>query len=220
MKRLGLIVNPIAGMGGALGLKGTDGDMLQKAVRLGAKPGAAGRAQEAIAIVGQSIPELSLVTCTGSMGKDIAKRCNLPAITLEDIPRDESRSTPLDTQRAVAAIQRVGVDLLLFAGGDGTARDICNAFLATGDSSDPIPVLGVPAGVKMHSGVFAITPRRAGEIASRFLLNYSREVLDAEVMDIDEDAFRGGRLSDEIARLPQNAGGRELRSDDEIRGHP
>jgi predicted polyphosphate/ATP-dependent NAD kinase len=82
-----------------------------------------------------------------------------------------------------------GVDLILFAGGDGTARNIHNA---VGTS---VPVLGIPAGVKIHSAVYAVTPSSAGKVASMFLDGRLRSAIEAEVMDIDEEAFRGGTVA-------------------------
>jgi predicted polyphosphate/ATP-dependent NAD kinase len=83
-------------------------------------------------------------------------------------------------------MKKLGVDLLLFAGGDGTARDVCESV------GREITVLGIPAGVKIHSGVFALTPRHAGEVVVSFLMSPAPRVTEAEVMDIDEDSFRKG----------------------------
>ena len=191
MKKLGLIVNPIAGMGGRVGLKGTDGvDALRQALALGAQPEAHRRAVEALAIIAKAMPEATLVTCAGAMGEDAARECGISPVLVGGAPKDKRKTTGADTRHAVAEMQRVGVDLLLFAGGDGTARDICDALRSTAIHGERLPALGIPAGVKMHSGVFALTPRRAGELALRFLQGGLGGVIDAEVMDIDEDAFR------------------------------
>ena len=200
MKTLGLIVNPIAGMGGSVGLKGTDGeDTPQRALSLGAEPQASKRSYEALSIISKAMPELALATCGGKMGEDTAQSCGLTAHIIEDVPQDGASTSSADTRRAALELRRLGVDLLLFAGGDGTARDICDALRTDGFASNELPgelpVLGIPAGVKMHSGVFALTPRKAGETALHFLNDHAGELADAEVMDIDEDAFRKGRVS-------------------------
>lgn len=196
MKKLGLIVNPIAGMGGRVGLKGTDGDRVyRQALALGAEPRSHNRAVEALKVIANTLSEVTLLTVSGSMGEDAARQLGMSVVLLDDAPREGPGTTPKDTRRAALEMQRDGVDLLLFAGGDGTARDICDALTAGADPSTEMSVLGIPSGVKMHSAVFALTPRRAGEIAVRFLLGELTEVTDSEVMDIDEDAFRGGRVS-------------------------
>ena len=200
MKTLGLIVNPIAGMGGRVGLKGTDGeDTHQKALEIGAKPLAGRRAMEALTVVSRGMseltPELTIITCAGRMGEDVVKACGMSAHIIAGIPSDERNTTSSDTRRAALEMQKLGVDLLLFAGGDGTARDICDASSSKPCPAPQTPVLGIPSGVKMHSGVFALTPRRAGEIALKFIGEQAIDVLDAEVMDIDEEAFREGRVS-------------------------
>ncbi len=89
-------------------------------------------------------------------------------------------------------MEHLDVDLILFAGGDGTARDIYSA------TNGNVPFVGVPAGVKIHSGVYAINPGCAGEVAARFLEGKLDKIREAEVMDIDEDAFRDGRV---VAKL-------------------
>ncbi len=196
MKKLGLIVNPNAGMGGRVGLKGTDGESIyRKAITLGARPEAQARALDALKVIGREAPALELLTCAGPMGEIVAQNSGVSCDIIEGVPADLRETNAADTRRATMEMYRSGVDLLLFAGGDGTARDISDTLASAVGSSDPMPVLGIPAGVKMHSGVFALTPRRAGEIAVRFLNSEAPEVADAEVMDIDEEAFRTGRLT-------------------------
>ena len=196
MKKLGLIVNPNAGMGGKVGLKGTDGESIyRKAITLGARPEAQARAIDALKVIGRELPALELLTCAGPMGEIVAQNSGVFCDIIEGVPADLRETNAADTRRATMEMYRSGVDLLLFAGGDGTARDISNTLASAVGSSDPMPVLGIPAGVKMHSGVFALTPRRAGEIVVRFLNSEAPEVADAEVMDIDEEAFRTGMLT-------------------------
>ena len=206
MTKLGLVVNPIAGMGGSVGLKGTDGaDALQRARALGAQPSAQRRAVEALRVIAAGMPDVALLTCAGAMGEDVARECGLAPAIVGGVRADISAyaSDGADTRRACAEMRRLGVSLLLFAGGDGTARDVCAAL---GGAGEPVAALGIPAGVKMHSAVFALTPRRAGETALRFLRG-ELGVGDAEVMDIDEDAFRAGRVSAALygyLRVPQD----------------
>ncbi len=210
MKKLGLIVNPIAGMGGRVGLKGTDGeDVYRRALALGAKPRSHHRAVEALTVIADTLSEVTLLTVAGSMGEDAARQLGMSAVLIDGPPSEGLGTTPEDTRRAALEMQRAGVDLLLFAGGDGTARDICDALNSAG-SERSMAVLGIPSGVKMHSAVFALTPLRAGEIAASFLTCEQVVVAEAEVMDIDEDAFRSGRLSAALhgyLDVPQDSSG-------------
>ena len=136
--------------------------------------------------------DLELVTAPGEMGETIARKCGFtPRLLATSSLRAESltSTTPEDTRQAAQAMCAAGVDLILFAGGDGTARDI---YEAVGNN---FPVLGIPAGVKIHSAVFAVTPRDAGELALAFLQGGKRVHLhEAEVIDMDEAAYRDGRL--------------------------
>ena len=185
MKRLGLVVNPIAGMGGSVGLKGTDGrDTYEEALRRGAVPHANERAREALEILLSHRDEIEVLTCRVSMGEQAVAEAGLPfRIIYDRFPG--TLSTGKNTEEAASLMARSGVELLLFAGGDGTARDICRAV------GTDIPALGIPAGVKIHSGVFAINPVKAGEIARNFLFGTGRpRTVEKEVMDIDENAFR------------------------------
>jgi predicted polyphosphate/ATP-dependent NAD kinase len=187
--KLGLIVNPVAGLGGRVGLKGSDGpEIWKKALALGAVPESPGRAVRALQLLADLRDEVELITYPGEMGEEEARECGFSPRIVGTIKR--GATTPSDTERAVACMREEGVDLILFAGGDGTARDI---YRAVGQS---LPVLGIPSGVKIHSGVFAASPVRAGEVARLFLTNRNSVPLrEAEVMDIDEQAFRHNRLS-------------------------
>ena len=211
MSKLGLIVNPIAGMGGRVGLKGTDGgEVHRRALALGAKPQSHNRAAEALKVIFKAMPQASIITCAGAMGENTVRSCGISTVLIEGIPKYRRDTTPEDTRRAALEMQRNGVNLLLFAGGDGTARDICDALAASTTPSTEMAVLGIPSGVKMHSAVFALTPRRAGEIATSFLTGDQFAVAEAEVMDIDEDAFRSGRLSATLhgyLNVPQDSAG-------------
>ena len=186
--RLGLIVNPIAGMGGRVGLKGTDGeDALRRARELGAEPDAPRRAEVALRTIARSGLDVQILSAPGSMGEDAARAAGFEVQLVID-----NVSGPTDaghTRDAARALEAARVGLLIFVGGDGTARDIMDAV------ESRIPVIGVPAGVKMHSAVFATDPRSAGELATGFLDGSIRRTREAEVMDIDEEAFREGRLS-------------------------
>lgn len=182
-KKLGFLVNPIAGMGGRVGLKGTDGcEILKKAIALGARPWAKERAREALHPVTDIKDEIELITYPSSMGEKIASACGFVPEVIEADLGDVT--TEEDTKRAARRMLEKKVDLLLFAGGDGTARDICSAV------GTRIVCLGIPAGVKIHSGVFASHPVRAGELSVRYLKKSVRRTFEAEVMDVDEEELR------------------------------
>lgn len=189
MKAIGLVVNPVAGMGGKVGLKGTDGpEIVEKARALGARPESALKAGHALRALESIRDRVKLVTCPGVMGEDIARRCGFDP---ELINVTGTPSTAEDTEKAVREMVRLGVDLVLFAGGDGTARNIYHVL----KENKSTPVIGIPAGVKIHSAVYATTPRNAGELTRLYLAEGSLPLRKAEVMDIDEKAFREGRLS-------------------------
>lgn len=188
MKRLGLIVNPVAGLGGKVGLKGSDGvDVQQKARELGAEPQANVRAAQAMESLKAIQNELELVTAPGEMGEIVARESGFSTHVLGTIQPDLTSAA--DTVRFAREMLSLPVDLILFAGGDGTARDI---YCAVGEA---IPVLGIPAGVKIHSAVFATHPRLAGELALGYLQGKHTRLHEAEVVDLDEEAYREGTVA-------------------------
>ncbi len=185
MATLSFMVNPIAGMGGAVGLKGTDGlTTLREALKRGAKPMAPVRAKEYLTSLLTQATSFTLLTAPGIMGADTAKSVGMAHQVVGRIGRKTSAQ---DTARISRLMDRRKVDLLVFCGGDGTARDIFNAV------GPGLPVLGVPAGVKVYSSVFAISPRAAAETTLQFL-NRTISTKQGEVLDIDEKEYRQNRL--------------------------
>jgi predicted polyphosphate/ATP-dependent NAD kinase len=186
--RLGLVVNPLAGVGGPAAQKGSDHENIQARARRGELPLTA-PARARFFLQQLVVPEdcaLTLVTVPGSMGADLLQ--DLPLrLEIADY-RPAARTTALDTQESARALMAQRLDLLIFVGGDGTARDVCRMVPATQ------PVLGVPAGVKMHSGVYAINPAMAAELVSQLLAGGLVNLGLREVRDIDEDAFRQGQV--------------------------
>ncbi len=184
MKRIGLIVNPIAGMGGSVGLKGTDGEMARRARELGAEPITPGRTRAFLGHIAR-LGEIRWYAAPGGMGADyLASLDAYPTIVGEIEPNRPT--TAEDTRRIAAAMVDAGVELLVFVGGDGTARDICDAVDAR------VPVVAVPAGVKVYSGAFALSPGAAAMMVDASVEGV--DVTEVEVLDIDEDAFRDNRL--------------------------
>ncbi|MFB6070274.1 MAG: ATP-NAD kinase family protein [Halanaeroarchaeum sp.] len=207
MRRIGFVVNPIAGMGGRVGLKGTDG-VVERARSLGAEPRAPARAVEALETLRERSPETEILTWGDRMGADEATEAGVDHEVLGEPAAAETSAR--DTREAVTALVEADVDLILFVGGDGTAVDVTETL----ESLDAdVPILGVPAGVKVYSSVFAVSPASAGRIAASFEGFETREV-----NDIDEDAYREGEVRAELkalARVPVNG---DLQSSKQIMG--
>jgi len=186
VKSVGFLVNPIAGMGGAVGLKGTDGrKALRDAVRKGAKPVSLERGLRFLEEVQRRSQGIEFLTAPGNMGASIADQLKLEH---ESVGRIGKTTTSDDSIRIARLMRRKRADLIVFCGGDGTARDVLEGV------GGEAPALGVPAGVKIYSSVFAINPAAAAESTVAFLEGQIPTRL-GEVVDVDEIAFRKNRLS-------------------------
>jgi predicted polyphosphate/ATP-dependent NAD kinase len=191
MQRIGFLINPVAGMGGTVGLKGTDG-LYGEAIARGARPVAPRRAAEFLAGIRGS--NLHLLTVSGGMGLEAVRDAGIEGVSV--VLSVGETTGAKETMEACRAMRDAGAELIVFCGGDGTARDV---LAAVGRS---VPILGIPAGVKMYSAVFATTPRSAAAIVTA---DHDLPLTDAEVMDVDEVAYRRGELATTIfgyARVP------------------
>lgn len=182
-KKVGLIVNPVAGMGGSVGLKGTDGQMRHKAVELGATPVTPERARQFLTRIRNS-DRIELLVAPGRMGEQYVSG------SPEVVGEAGEITTADDTRRIAREMVSRGVEVLVFVGGDGTARDIQDAV------GLQVPVIAVPAGVKMFSAVFAVNPGAASRLVDSFLEGAGYD--EQEVLDIDEEAFRQNRLASRL----------------------
>jgi predicted polyphosphate/ATP-dependent NAD kinase len=181
--RLGLIINPLAGLGGTVGLKGSDG-VAEQALAMGAVPQAGHRTEQALAQLLAYKQQLIIKTAAGDMGQILAETMGFQTESCYQ-PKQQP-TTAEDTEAAVQALVASGIDLLLFAGGDGTARNICQVL------PEQVSALGIPAGCKIHSGVYAISPTAAGKLVASLVSGDLVSIKQADVMDIDEQAFRAG----------------------------
>jgi predicted polyphosphate/ATP-dependent NAD kinase len=185
--RIGFLVNPIAGMGGSVGLKGTDGSRYREAIGLGAVPVAPGRAMRFLGALDRD--QLRIITIDGLMGQDLCLAAGLECRSV-DISSGGPDAHPTSRDDTVSAAERLvslAVELIVFVGGDGTARDVHEGV------ADRIPILGVPSGVKMFSAVFAPTPEAAARAVATYFA--SPGTTEAEILDVDEDAYAAGRLT-------------------------
>lgn len=183
--RVGLIINPWSGVGGPAGLKGSDGeDIVAEALSRGVNPLSQQRVYNALSAMGDQVRELNWLTAAGDMGEEVLRRVGIDPFVVGAALTYPSKAD--DTERLSKALCDEGIDVLLFAGGDGTARNIYHAL---GENK---PVIGLPAGVKMHSGVYALSPDAAALAILALAKGEAVAAQYAEVRDIDEIAFRQG----------------------------
>lgn len=168
-------------MGGSVGLKGTDGEMYGEALAMGAEPVSPGRTQEFLRNIASD--QFLLLAAPGAMGAEHAEAAGFSCETIGSVA---GTATADDTKKIATQMRAAGVDILAFAGGDGTARDVADAI------GVQVPVIAIPAGVKVYSSVFAYSPHAAAELLDAFIAG--AEVAEEEVLDIDEAAYREGRV--------------------------
>jgi len=188
---VGLLVNPIAGMGGRVGLKGTDG-VVEEAIKRGALPVAPSRAREfleALMLQFKNPSMLDLLVCPAQMGEDMSRATGIKHRVIK--LKVSEKTTSKDTASCVRTLYAEGVRLLVFVGGDGTARDILDVIKE--DDLEDLLVLGVPSGVKMYSGIFVVNPSDAAEVVG-LVSDGGAGTAEFEIMDADEDAFREDRF--------------------------
>jgi predicted polyphosphate/ATP-dependent NAD kinase len=185
-KKIGFILNPIAGMGGKIGLKGTDGIEIYELIsKLGLEPWSPVRGLRFLEFLKKLDNNLKIVVYSDQMGGNLVKNIGFEMIS---ITKNEYKkyTSSMDTKIAAKKMLEMGVDIIIFVGGDGTARDIQDSVGIN------IPVIGVPAGVKMYSSVFASSPETAAKITINYLNGNIKKTIEAEVLDIDENLFRNG----------------------------
>ncbi|MCJ7445405.1 MAG: ATP-NAD kinase family protein [Methanotrichaceae archaeon] len=180
--KIGFLINPIAGLGGTVGLKGTDG-LSHQALAMGAKPIAADRAKVFLKRIAPHADHLLFLAANGQMGEKVLKECELQFNIVYHATEPSSAN---DTRATCKAFIRDHAHLAVFCGGDGTARDVASVV-------DSIPILGIPAGVKMHSGVFAISPEAAADLAIGYIRG-ELKTRETEILDVDEEKYRQGEL--------------------------
>ena len=192
MVRIGILANPDAGLGGRLGLKGSDGQ-----AELARSKGAEDRSGPRLAsmlghfsrIHRTESSQIEWITSTGRMGTEWIP-VELEIGTISEVHQSPGKTSASDTQDAVARLLENGIDLLVYSGGDGTTRDIVSSL---SESKTPeLPVIGVPSGVKMHSGCFASSPKAAAEVLSAWIQG-DLLVSSTEVLDLDEELYRKGK---------------------------
>lgn len=185
--KLGLVINPLAGIGGRVGLKGSDGEHIkQQAISLGGVKLAEQKAQICFDYLSEFAEKFSVFTASGEMGANVCRDCNLEYDVVYEYL---DQSSAKDTISAVKAIQKYSPDILMFVGGDGTARDVCEVI------DEHQVALGIPAGVKIHSAVYAVSPQAAGQLVEKLVNNEMLRLASADVVDLDEVAFRLGQVN-------------------------
>ncbi len=200
---IGLIINPIAGLGGRVALKGSDSSEVQElALQLGAVAESLKRTEQALQVLKGVKQSLHFYTVAGSMGADVLSKLGF-SFEILHTPNDLGHTHIEDTVLSAQIIQQQNVDILLFSGGDGTARNILEAV------GEQQLCLGIPTGCKIYSGVFTVTPEMAGELLVRLVSGELVEVYQAQVLDIDEISFRKGQINTRVfgeMLVPRNGG--------------
>ncbi len=190
--KIGVLINPLAGIGGSVALKGSDGEaIVEQALARGAKPLAQQRAAVALSKIAQHADTMRFICAGGDMGEAVLRELGVQPQVVYQPPA--GRTTAEDTRAALHALYDAGIELLVFAGGDGTARDVLNA-LRERQQDESLPVVGIPAGCKIHSAVYAVSPQHAADLLDSLAIATPLALKPAQVMDLDEELFRQGTV--------------------------
>lgn len=191
--KVGFVINPIAGMGGTVALKGTDG-LIKEALNLGATPVSPIRAELFFSYLSRTVQietksEILFLTPSSPMGEQIVSKFSFN-YKIINLNIDHRITTPQDTKDAVRLFEQEQVDLIIFVGGDGTSIDIGMSL------TKETPILGIPSGVKTYGSVFSHTPEEAASVLLSF--NQSKASNNAELLDLDEKLYNKGIISIEL----------------------
>ncbi len=190
--KIGVLINPLAGIGGSVALKGSDGEaIVEQALARGAEPLAQQRAAVALSKIARHAGAVRFISAGGDMGETVLRELGVEPQVAYQPP--VGRTTAKDTTAAVHALCDAGIELLVFAGGDGTARDVLNA-LRERQQDESLPVVGIPAGCKIHSAVYAVSPQHAADLLDSLARATPLALKPAQVMDLDEELFRQGTV--------------------------
>ncbi len=188
--KIGVLINPLAGIGGSVALKGSDGEaIVEQALARGAKPLAQQRAAVALSKIARHADTVRFISAGGDMGENVLRELGVQPQVAYQPPA--GRTTAKDTEAVVCALCDAGIELLVFAGGDGTARDVLNA-LRERQQDESLPVVGIPAGCKIHSAAYAVSPQHAADLLDSLARATPLALKPAQVMDLDEELFRQG----------------------------
>ncbi len=178
MQRIGFLVNPYAGSGGRIGNKGSDNLHVENPeIR-----------DRVLRFLKKAPFEAEYIIPKFKMGELYFKESNLSFKYSTIDVGNSAITTRNDTILSVKEFIRNNVNIIVFVGGDGTARDVYEGL----KGNEKIPILGIPAGVKMHSGVFASTPEAGALLLSKFLKGEAT-IVEGEILDVDEEEYRKGR---------------------------
>ena len=103
------------------------------------------------------------------------------------------KTSEADSVNLLNEFKNQNVDLIIYAGGDGTSVLVHSVI------NDSIPVIAIPIGVKMYSGIFPVSPIHSADIFNEFINNTSNEYTLREISDLDDTLIEKGITSTKFA---------------------
>ncbi len=183
--KIGFLVNPIAGIGGKRAWKGTDDIDEAWQIFENEEKYSYERVKKALSSIPTNFP-MKIFYCSDPMGQNIIESYPFNKELVYKV--DKNHTTAEDTKAACKIFKERKVDLIVFVGGDGTARDVYSVV------KQEVPVLGIPSGVKMFSGCFLYHPSYLGDIIQAFSRNEINLTYE-DVLDVNEELFRDNKVS-------------------------